>query len=116
MVERALRAAELLDGEGISARVLNMHTIKPLDSEAVAAAAKETGAIVTVEEHNILTGLGSAVAEYVTETVPCPVIKVGTDDVFGHSGNAGALMERYGLTAAAIAEKAKIAIVIKNGQ
>lgn len=115
MVELALKAAELLQKAGISARVLNMHTIKPIDREAIVRAATETGAIVTAEEHNVLTGLGSAVAEVVTETRLCPVLKVGTMDVFGHSGNAAALLEAYGLTTEAIVEKAKQAIAAKKG-
>lgn len=114
MVEQALKAATRLASEGIEARVLNMHTIKPIDRKAIIAAASETGAIVTAEEHNILAGLGSAVAEVVTETVPCPVLKVGTRDVFGRSGNVTALMEKYGLTADEIARQAKAALSMKG--
>ena len=83
MVGEALAAKESLANEGISARVINMHTIKPLDKEIVAAAARETGAIVTAEEHNIIGGLGSAVAEAVCEVCPVPVMRVGVEDKFG---------------------------------
>ena len=114
MVAMALKAAAELEKEGISARVLNFHTIKPLDREAVIKAAKETGAIVTAEEHNILGGLGGAVSEVVTECLPVPVVKVGTMDTFGRSGNADVLLEIYGLTPEIIAESARKAIKAKN--
>lgn len=113
MVSEALEAAKLLEAEGVSARVVNMATIKPLDNEAVLAAAKETGAIVTAEEHTVIGGLGAAVAEYLSENCPVPVVKVGVEDVFGRSGPAGQLMELYGLKAANIVEKAKKAISMK---
>ena len=113
MVGVALQAAELLAAEGISARVLNFHTIKPMDRDAVIRAAKETGAIVTAEEHNVLCGLGSAVAEIVTETVPVHVLKIGTQDTFGKSGDSDALLELYGLTKEKIAEQARRAIALK---
>ena len=90
-----------------------MHTVKPIDREIVLKAAKETGAIVTAEEHNIYGGLGSAVAEVVCEEMPVPVLRVGTKDVFGKSGKPAELFERYGLTAANIAENAKKAIALK---
>lgn len=102
MVQEAILAAQALEKEGISVRVLNMHTIKPLDVQAVLAAAEETGAIVTAEEHNILGGLGSAVAEEVSQNFPVPVGRIGTQDTFGRSGNAVKLLELYGLTAAKI--------------
>lgn len=114
MVYMALEAAETLAAEGISARVINIHTIKPLDSEILAKAAKETGAIVTAEEHNILGGLGSAVAESVAEVCPVPVLRVGTEDQYGHSGKVPPLLEMYGLTPQNIAEKARKAISLKK--
>ena len=114
MVYMALEAAETLAAEGISARVINIHTIKPLDNEILAKAAKETGAIVTAEEHNILGGLGSAVAESVSESCPVPVLRVGTEDEYGHSGKVPPLLEMYGLTPANIAEKARKAIALKK--
>lgn len=113
MVDMALTARELLAADGISARVINIHTIKPIDREIIMAAAAETGAIVTAEEHNVIGGLGSAVAEVVAETRPVPVLRVGTEDRFGKSGKVPALLEEYGLTPAAIAAKAKAAIALK---
>ncbi len=110
MVHEALTAAELLKNEGISARVINIATIKPLDKEIILAAAKETGAIVTAEEHNIIGGLGSAVCELLAEELPTPVVRVGTSDVFGRSGKVPPLMEMYGLTASNLVAKAKEAI------
>lgn len=113
LVERALAAAELLKAEGISAAVINMATIKPIDREIIVNAAKTTGAIVTAEEHNIIGGLGSAVAEVVAETKPVPVLRVGVEDTFGKSGPALELLEIFGLNAANICEKAKKAIALK---
>ena len=113
MVNMALEAAKTLEAEGISARVINIHTIKPLDKEIVVAAAKETGAIVTAEEHNIIGGLGAAVAEAVCEACPVLVLRVGTNDVYGHSGKVPPLLEMYGLTPANIVAKAKEAIALK---
>lgn len=113
MVGEALAAKETLANEGISARVINMHTIKPLDKEIVAAAARETGAIVTAEEHNIIGGLGSAVAEAVCEVCPVPVMRVGVEDKFGASGPAVEMLTIYGLTADHIVEKAKEAVKAK---
>lgn len=114
MVDMALTAAEQLANEGISARVINMHTIKPIDRALVLDAAKETGAIVTAEEHNIIGGLGSAVAEVVSEGCPVPVLRVGVEDVFGRSGTVPALLEAYGLTPANIVAKAKAAVALKH--
>ena len=114
MVHEALTAAELLKNEGISARVINIATIKPLDNEIVLNAANETGAIVTAEEHNIIGGLGSAVCELLSEKSPTPVLRVGTNDVFGRSGKVPPLLEMYGLTAANIVAKAKEAIALKK--
>ena len=114
MVEKALDAEKLLAEEGISARVIDMHTVKPIDKELVLKAAAETGAIVTAEEHNIYGGLGSAVAEVVCEGAPVPVLRVGTEDKFGKSGKPAELFEMYGLTAENIAKKAKCAIALKK--
>ena len=101
-VAESLRAAELLRKSGIDAGVVNVHTIKPLDGEAILAAA-ETGRVVTVEEHSVIGGLGSAVCDLLSERRPTPVLKLGIQDVFGQSGSAAALLERYGLTAERIA-------------
>lgn len=113
MVNEALQAAEVLAAEGVSARVVNIHTIKPLDKELICKCAKETGAIVTAEEHSIIGGLGSAVAEAVTECCPVPVIKVGVNDVFGHSGPAVDLLKEFGLSAENIAVNARKAVSLK---
>ncbi len=113
MVHEAITAAELLKNEGINARVINIATIKPLDKEIILNAAKETGAIVTAEEHNIIGGLGSAVCELLAEELPTPVVRVGTNDVFGRSGKVPPLMEMYGLTANNLVAKAKEAIAKK---
>jgi len=112
-VEQALLARELLAAEGISASVVNIHTIKPLDEELVIAEANACGAIVTCEEHSIIGGLGAAVAECLSEKRPTPVLKVGVNDVFGRSGPAKELISYFGLDAAAIAAKAKAAIALK---
>lgn len=114
MVNEALAAAELLKNEGISARVINMATIKPLDRDIVLQAAQETGAIVTAEEHNILGGLGGAVCEAVCESLPVPVVRVGVNDVFGKSGPAAELLKLYGLCAENIAARAKDALEMKK--
>lgn len=113
MVNEALQSAEVLAAEGISARVVNIHTIKPLDKELICKCAKETGVIVTAEEHSIIGGLGSAVAEAVTECCPVPVIKVGVNDVFGHSGPAVDLLKEFGLSAENIAVNARKAVSLK---
>ena len=114
MVDMANTAAKTLEAEGISARVVNIHTIKPLDREIVLQAAKETGAIVTAEEHSIIGGLGAAVAETVCEACPVPVLRVGVNDQFGRSGSVPALLEMYGLTPDNIVAKAKEAIALKK--
>lgn len=114
MVNEARMAAEKLEAEGISVRVINIHTIKPLDKDIICKAAKETGVIVTAEEHSVIGGLGSAVAEAVTECCPVPVVKVGVNDVFGHSGPAVDLLKEFGLSAENIAEKVKYAITLKK--
>ena len=113
-VQMALKAAELLAAEGISARVIDMHTIKPLDEELVLKAEKETGCIVTSEEANVLGGLGAAVAEYLSENYPVPVVRHGVNDEFGRSGKAPLVLEAYGITPEGIAEKAKKAIALKK--
>ncbi|MBD5137975.1 MAG: transketolase family protein [Ruminococcus sp.] len=114
MVNEAIMAAEALEKEGISARVINIHTIKPLDKDIICKAAKETGVIVTAEEHSVIGGLGSAVADAVTECCPVPVVKVGVNDVFGHSGPAVDLLKEFGLSAENIAEKVKYALTLKK--
>ena len=113
MVAEALIAYDILKEEGISARIINMATIKPLDSEAVLKAAKETGAIVTAEEHSVIGGLGSAVLEALAEN-PVPVVRLGVNDEFGMSGPANALLDKFGLRGKNIAEKAKKAISLKK--
>lgn len=113
MVHQALEAHEILKAKGIAARVVNIHTIKPIDEEIIEKAAKETGAIVTAEEHNVIGGLGSAVCEVVSQTKPVPVLRVGVLDKFGKSGKPDLLLKEYGLTAADIAEKAEKAIGLK---
>ncbi len=114
MVGEALNAKELLANEGINARVINMHTIKPIDKDIIISAAKETGAIVTAEEHNVIGGLGSAVSEVVCESCPVPVLRVGVEDEFGGSGPAVEMLKIYGLTAENIVAKAKAAIEAKK--
>lgn len=113
MVDMAIKAGKLLADEGISARVVNIHTIKPIDAEIIIKASKETGAIVTAEEHYIMGGLGSAVSEVVCANAPCPVKIVGTDR-FGKSGKPAELFEEYGLTPENIAANAKAAISMKK--
>lgn len=113
-VEQALAARELLAAEGISASVVNIHTIKPLDEALIVAEAQKTGAIVTCEEHTIIGGLGGAVAECLSEKCPVPVLRVGVTDIFGRSGPAKELVSYFGLDAAAIAAKAKAAIALKK--
>ena len=113
-VDMSLKAAELLADKGISARVINIHTIKPIDRDIILKAAAETGAIVTAEEHNIIGGLGSAVAEVVCEGNPVPVVRVGINDQYGHSGKVPPLLQMYGLTPENIAEKAELALSMKK--
>ena len=102
MVSRALEAAKTLAAEGIDAEVINIHTIKPLDEELVVASAKKTGKVVTVEEHSVIGGLGSAVCDALCAQAPTPVLKIGMNDVFGESGPAVALLHKYGLDAEGI--------------
>ena len=113
MVAEALAAAEKLAQEGVSARVVNMATIKPVDRDIIIDSAKKTGVIVTAEEHNIIGGLGSAVAEVVCETVPVPVVRVGVEDTFGKSGPAVQLLHEFGLDADNICEKCRKAVKMK---
>jgi len=114
MVAAALEAADTLSKEGISARVINMHTIKPIDKTAIIAAAKETKAIVTAEEHSVVGGLGSAVSEIVCEEAPVPVIKVAVEDTFAESGKPADLLEKYGLTPKDIIKAVKHAVAMKK--
>ena len=113
MVSKAVEAAEALVAEGISAAVVNISTIKPLDNALITEMAQKTGAVVTCEEHNIYGGLGSAVAEVLVENCPVPMARVGVEDSFGESGLPDQLLEKYGLTAANIADKAKAVIARK---
>ena len=106
-VPMALEARELLAQKGISARIINIHTIKPIDRDILVKAAKETGAVLTVEEHSVIGGLGSAVCEVLAEECPVPVMRIGTQDTFGKSGTVPALLEEYGLTPENVAEKAQ---------
>ncbi len=116
MVNEALVASRTLKAEGISARVINIHTIKPIDAEIIIKAARETGAIVTAEEHNVIGGLGSAVAEVLSENCPVPLKRVGVEDKFGKSGEPYALLKKYGLTADNIYLQAKEIFKAKNRQ
>lgn len=113
-VHIAIEAARLLEAEGIGARVINIHTIKPIDRDILVKAARETGAVVTVEEHNIIGGLGSAVCEVICEECPVPVVRMGMNDEYGRSASADKLLEYYGYTAENIASKAKQAISKKK--
>ena len=106
-VNEAIGAAKLLEADGINAEVINIHTIKPIDKELVAASAKKTGKVVTVEEHSVIGGLGSAVCEALSETVPTPVLRIGVNDVYGESGPAKALIAKYGLDSEGIYKKVK---------
>ena len=114
MVQLALEAKEELAKEGINAKVINIHTIKPIDNELLINAAKETGAVVTAEEHSIIGGLGSAVSEVLAEAYPVPVVKVGIKDTFGESGKPDQLLKKYGLTVESIVDNAKRAISLKR--
>ncbi|MBQ9157614.1 MAG: transketolase family protein [Eubacterium sp.] len=106
-VSSALDAADLLAADGIEAKVINIHTIKPIDEDLIVAAAKETGKVVTVEEHSIIGGLGGAVAEVLSEKAPVPVKRIGVNDVFGESGPAVKLIEKYGLDGKGVYETVK---------
>ena len=106
-VNESLEAAKLLEADGISAEVIDIHTIKPIDRELVVASAKKTGKVVTVEEHSIIGGLGGAVAEVLAEEAPTKMLRIGMMDQFGESGPAKVLIEKYGLDAKSIYEKVK---------
>ena len=106
-VNSALEAAKMLEADGVSARVINIHTIKPIDEELIIKAAKETGKVVTVEEHSIIGGLGGAVCEVLSENAPVPVKRIGVNDVFGESGPAVMLLEKYGLDGKGVYESVK---------
>jgi len=114
LLSRCLEAADRLSAQGIQARVINMHTLRPLDTAMIRAAAQETGAIVTVEEHSIHGGLGGAVAEVVGESLPVPVFRVGIRDAFAESGPYEALLDRFGMSVGDIASQAKNAIAAKG--
>ncbi len=114
MVHLALEAADILAAEGISAEVINIHTVKPLDEELIEVSARKTGAVVTAEEHSIIGGLGAAVCESLAERYPVPVLRVGVEDKFGRSGQVPELLELYGLTAENVAAKARLAVKMKN--
>ena len=114
MVHLAVEAAELLAKKGIDAGVINIHTVKPLDTELIIKAAKESGAIVTAEEHSVIGGLGAAVCECLCENCPVPVMRVGVEDKYGRSGKVPELLALYGLTAENIAAKAEAVIKLKK--
>ncbi|MGI5977201.1 MAG: transketolase family protein [Candidatus Limivicinus sp.] len=114
MVNMAYKAADILVSEGISARVIDMHTIKPLDEELVLKAARETGCILTCEEHSVIGGLGGAVCELVSEKCPVPVKRMGINDEFGRSGTAAAVLEHFGLTVENVAAKARETLALKK--
>lgn len=116
MVALCIEAADMLLEEGIDAEVINMSTIKPLDTEAIATSISRTGCVVTAEEHSVIGGLGSAVAEFLAEERPCPLTMIGTKDTFGESGTPEQLFEKYGLTTENIIEAAKRSINKKNGE
>jgi len=110
LVCRALDAAKILADEGVTARVLDMHTVKPIDVAAIVKAAEETGCVVTAEDHNVLGGLGGAVAEVLGSEMPVPLIRIGVQDTFAESGDPDELLEFYGLTAEHIADAARQAM------
>lgn len=114
MVNEAVEAAKTLELDGISAQVVNIHTIKPLDKELIAQCAEKTGLIVTAEEHSVIGGLGSAVAETVTEMYPVPVVKIGVNDEYGHSGPAVDLLKEFGLSAENIVKTVKESMNLKK--
>lgn len=114
MVSLCMEAAEMLEKEGISAEVINMSTIKPLDIQAIADSVSKTGCVVTAEEHSVIGGLGSAVSEFLSENMPCPMTRIGTRDTFGESGEPDELFKKYGLAAEDICEAAKRSISMKE--
>lgn len=113
MVEAALEAYNILAEEGIKAKVLNIHTIKPIDEEAIIKAARQTGVVITAEEHSIIGGLGSAVCEVLSENYPVPVVRVGIKDTFGESGKPNELLKAYGLTCNDIVKAVKKGLELK---
>lgn len=113
MVSEAIEAAKVLAGEGIDAGVVNIHTIKPIDADIIVKNAKETGLVLTVEEHSVIGGLGSAVADVLAENAPCKLVKIGVNDEFGHSGPAVDLLKEFGLCADNIVAKAREAVKAK---
>ena len=114
MVQQALFAAQMLEAEGVSVRVIDMHTIKPLDEELVLRCARETGCIVTAEEHSVIGGLGGAVAEYLSGVCPVPVLRHGVNDEFGRSGTYSAVLDYFELNAEGIAKKVRRALELKK--
>ena len=114
MVYEGLEAAKQLAGEGIDLMVVNLHTVKPLDQEAVLAAARKTGRVITAEEHQAAGGMGSAVAEYLSSACPVPVVRHGVADEFGRSGAAQKVLEAYALTTEGIVDKVRQAGSIKH--
>jgi transketolase len=114
MVDAAIEAKALLANEGVNVKVINIHTLKPIDQELIIKSAKETGAVVTAEEHSIIGGLGSAVAEVLAENYPVPVLRVGINDTFGESGKPDELLKAYNLTSEDIVAKVKKAIALKK--
>ena len=114
LVQEAIKAAEILKDKGINTRVIDMHTIKPIDEDIIAKAAKETGAIVVSEEHNIIGGLGEAVAAFCSENYPVPVLRHGVNDEFGRSGKAPLLLKEYGISAEGIVKKVEKVMQLKK--
>lgn len=113
MVSQALEAADILEAQGISAEIINIHTIKPIDSEIIVESAKKTGLVVTVEEHSVIGGLGSAVCDVLSSERPTKVVKIGVNDEFGYSGPAAELLKAFGLCSDNIAKTAKSAVEAK---
>ena len=114
MVWMAIQAGVELEAKGLSVEVINVHTIKPLDEEAILASIKKTGCAVTAEEHNVIGGLGDAIAQVATKNFPIPIEYVGTNDTFGESGTPDQLLEKYGLTSKHIVEAAEKVLTRKN--
>ena len=114
LTHRMMKAADLLAAEGIEARVLNMATVRPIDAEAIVAAARDTGAILTAEEHSVYGGLGSAIAEVVVDRAPVPMKLLGVPGIFAPTGSAEFLLDEFGMSPAAVAESAKALIARKH--
>jgi len=115
VMSMACEAADQLTAEGVSVRLLDMHTVKPLDADLVEQAARETGAIVTIEEHSVIGGLGGAVCEAVCERCPVPVVRVGVPDRFGESGDYAEILARAGISSENVVESARRAMAAKAG-